>query len=234
MINLIYSPQWFYGKDIFIDIISLIVLALISFFAFKYYKFNKEKKNHIYLCISFGLISLSFLFKIMTNFSLYSIERHTAIIGALAFTYNQIHYTNTSFLGGTLIYRLLTIVGLFSLYLLYYPKQRKSSILLLSYFILVTVYFTQFAFYPFHITAFLLLILLAWHCYQNYRVTKDRPALLIFSSFSIIALSQILAVFLMMTKTFYVVSEIVQLLGYSLLLSAFLMVLYYGTKKNKN
>ena len=82
--------------------------------------------------------------------------------------------------------------------------------------------------------AFLLLILLAWHCYQNYRVTKDRPALLIFSSFSIIALSQILAVFLMMTKTFYVVSEIVQLLGYSLLLSAFLMVLYYGTKKNKN
>ena len=205
MVNLIYSPQWFYGKDIFIDIISLIVLALISFFAFKYYKFNKDKKKHIYLCISFGLIALSFLFKVMTNFSLYWIEKHTAIIGSSMFIINVLHYSNTLFLVGTLVYRLLTIAGLFLLYLMYFPKQRKSSIFLLGYFILVTVYFTQYAFYPFHITTFLLLIFLAWHCYHNYRITKDRPALLIFSSFSIIAISQVLAVFLMMNKIFYVV-----------------------------
>ncbi|NTV23520.1 MAG: hypothetical protein HGA85_04055, partial [Nanoarchaeota archaeon] len=60
MIQLVYSPAWFYGKDIIIDIISIVVLLLVSLAGFRYYLMSRNKKM-LYLVLSFSLLALAFL-----------------------------------------------------------------------------------------------------------------------------------------------------------------------------
>ena len=45
MIDIVFSPQWFYGKDIIIDIFSAVVLFVIAAFGLKYYLIKKRNKR---------------------------------------------------------------------------------------------------------------------------------------------------------------------------------------------
>ena len=47
MYKIIYTSTWFRGVDLWIDISSALILALIASFAFRYYKLGK-KKNYLY------------------------------------------------------------------------------------------------------------------------------------------------------------------------------------------
>ena len=42
MIQIRFSPQWFFGYDAAIDIISIIVVGLIAWYAFKIFKFSSK------------------------------------------------------------------------------------------------------------------------------------------------------------------------------------------------
>jgi hypothetical protein len=53
------------------------------------------------------------------------------------------------------------------------------------------------------------------------------------ASFSVITLSQIFFMFVNFTKHFYVVGEVIQLIGYIILLVTFITVLKHGREKNK-
>ena len=44
MVELIFSPNWFYGKDIGIDIVSVLTLLVITIFSYQLYKMSKEQK----------------------------------------------------------------------------------------------------------------------------------------------------------------------------------------------
>src|SRR3990170_997375 len=106
MIQVVYTPQWFYSKDLLIDAVSALVLLLIASFAVRYYKLNKKNKNYLYLAGSFFLIALSFLFKILTNFTIYYKVFETMHFGDFILTYPTIQVSNILFLAGFLLYRL--------------------------------------------------------------------------------------------------------------------------------
>ncbi len=233
MLNILFSPNWFYGKDILIDIVSVIVLGLISGVTFNYYRCNRQKKEHLCFSIASFLLSLSFLFKILTNFTLYTHVLKTQQFGFLTFTYQTIQYSDTLFLAGTLLYRLFTLIGFYLLFLIYYPKQSKPSVFFMIYLLIIATYFTSQTYYIIHVTTFLFLIFLVKKYYDNSLKTKDRPAKLILWSFLIISASQLIFIFMGIEKIFYVVAESVQLVGYVLLLISLLMVHHYGRKKIK-
>jgi hypothetical protein len=87
MIEIVYSPKWFYGKDIAIDIIGIVILFLIAFFSLKYYRLSKNK-NYLFLSASFFMISLSYFFKIITNFTIYYqvLQTKRFIFGTITYT----------------------------------------------------------------------------------------------------------------------------------------------------
>jgi TRAP-type C4-dicarboxylate transport system permease small subunit len=99
MVEFLFGPAWFNGTDILIDLLSVIVLFLIGLFSFRFYKINPTKKNYKQLGISFFIISLSFAFKILTNFTIYYNVIETHRVGLMALTYNET---------GALLYRILT------------------------------------------------------------------------------------------------------------------------------
>jgi len=231
MIELIYSPNWFYGKDIIIDIISIFVLSLIAYFSIKYYKISKNKQ-YLFFAGSFISIALSFLFKVVTNFTLYFNIINIKHLGLITMTYNTIKSSNILSDIGFLLYRLLMLVGLFMLYSTY-SKNKKINNILILYFIFVLAYFSKSAYYVFHITALIFLFLITWQYWKNYQKSKIITTKLLIYSFCLITLSQIIFIFIGLHTTFYVIAEIIQLLGYLILLLTFIKVLKNGKKKRK-
>ena len=231
MVQLAYTPVWFYGKDLYIDTVGLFVLSLIAFFSLRYYKLDKKNKNYIYLASSFFLIALSFFFKILTNFTIYYKVLETKTFGLFTITYHGIKTSNILFFVGFLAYRLLTLVGLYILYSIYQKRQSKSNIFLIIFFILISTYFSQSAYYIFHLTALIFLALIISQYRNNYKKNRQFTARLLATSFGIIAISQVFFVFASIDNFLYVIAEIIQLFGYLILLTTFVKVLRNAKKK---
>jgi len=195
MIQVVYTPQWFYSKDLLIDTVSAFVLLLIASFAVRYYKLNKKNKNYLYLAGSFFLIALSFLFKILTNFTIYYKVFVTRHLGDFILTYPTIQVSNILFLAGFLFYRLLTLLGLYMLYSIHQKNQSKSNIFLMVFFILILTYFSELEYFIFHIVALALLALITLQYYRTYRKNKQPASKFVTASFAIIGVSQIFSIF---------------------------------------
>ncbi len=230
MIQLVYNPHWFYGKDIIIDIVSIFVLFLIAFFSIKFYKLNKRNKNYLFLALSFIFIGCSFIFKIITNFTIYYHVLETRRIGFMTFTYNAVNSSHILFFVGFLMYRLLMLFGLYMLYSIYL-KQQKSNIFLISYLIIISTYFSSSTYYLFHITSLFFLVIITYRYLKNYKKNRDSTTKLLAYSFGMITLSQVVFVFVAINTFLYVIAELIQLASYISLLITFIMVLRHGKKK---
>ena len=232
MVQVVFSPKWFWGKDIFIDSIALLVLLLIAIFATKCYRIKKSR-NYLYLALSFYLIALSFFSKILINFTIYYQVLHTQMIGSIEYTQVILKSSEILAVSGLFFYRLFILLGLFMLYSIY-EKQSMANIILMMYFTIISIFFSKEEYYIFYLTSFIFLGVISNRYYQNYKKNKEKTSGMLAASFSIITLSQIFFMFVNFTKHFYVVGELIQLLGYILLLVTFIMVLKHGREKNKS
>ena len=231
MIQVVYTPIWFYKEDLIIDLVGAFVLSLIAFFSLKYYKINEKNKNYLYLAASFLVVAFSFMFKILTNFTVYYKVIVTKTIGDFIFTYPAIHGSNILFVIGFLIHRLLMLLGLYMLYSIYQKNQPKSNIFLITFFILLTTYFSESEYFIFHLTALILLLMITWQFYETYKKNKQPTSKLVAASFAIIGVSQIFSIVVYFNNFLYVIAELIQLLGYLILLTTFIKVLRNAKKK---
>ncbi len=229
MIEIVYSPKWFYGKDIAIDIIGIVILFLIAFFSLKYYRLSKNK-NYLFLSASFFMISLSYFFKIITNFTIYYqvLQTKRFIFGTI--TYTAVESSDILFVVGFLLYRLLILLGFFFLYSIY-EKPSKFAMIFIAYLLIVSTYFTNSAYFMFHITALILLSFISYTFYRNCRKNKQKTSMLLFFGFLVITVSHLMSTFVIINPWIYVAAEITQLAGYLMLLIMFIMVLRHAKKK---
>ncbi|MEK6983127.1 MAG: hypothetical protein AABX33_01010 [Nanoarchaeota archaeon] len=232
MVKLIYSPQWFYGKDILIDIISIFVLLLIALFSLKYYRIKKNR-NYLYLASSFILLASSFLFKILMNLNIYYKFIETKQFGLVTAVYQNMKQSHSLFFTSFLLYYLLTLFGVYALYSTY-QKQSMPNHLLLIYLIFISTYLTYPHYYLFHLTLLILLGLVAYTYSRRYINKKHFSTKLVAYSFWAITISQIFYISIDLNNNLYIIGELIQLVGYSSLLIAFIMVLRYGRKENKD
>ncbi|MCD4760259.1 hypothetical protein K8R33_05240 [archaeon] len=231
MIHLKFSPEWFYLPSTIIDFFSFIVIISISLISLRYYRLNKLNKKYYYLAFSFFLVGMSFLFKLITNLTVYydqiSPINNPEIIKTTVDTiisYNIFSYLTFA------AFTFLNLLGLYYLYSVYNKEQPKSSIFLIAYFILITTYFSQLNYYIFHLTALILLGLITTLYIKKYQISKYPNTKGLAYSFGIIAISQLLFIFTKIGNLFYVAGEIIQLGGYALLLLIIKKVLNDGKK----
>jgi len=220
-----FSPQWFHGIDIIIDIFSIIVLLSIAFFSLRNYKFNKRNKNYFWFALAFFSLAFSFLFKILTNFTIYYNILNTRTLGFLTFTYRTIATTDILFTIGFLFYMFLSLFGFLILYRVYNKNSGGRTFVLLIYFILAITYFSTSRYFVFHLTSLILLFFVTGAYFRNYFKNKKRNSQFLAISFLVIALSQLFFIFVNMHKVIYAIAELIQLGGYLLLLLSFIGVI---------
>lgn len=235
MVQVMVSPEWFLTKDILICVFSMITLLLIALFSLNFYFFRKqENKNYLYFASSFILLALSFLCKILTNATIFYNAIETKKLGFITITYQTVKSSKFLFLAGHFMHYFLLLIGL---YILYITLNKKSTMnhLLILYFLLITTIFSNLAYFVFNLTAFILLCFILYQYYIICRENKNKITKLLFTSFSIIAISQAIFMFTKYHTNVYVAAQLVQLVGFLILLTAFILVLKHGkTKQNRH
>jgi hypothetical protein len=229
MIDMNLITAWFYQNDLFIDVFSSLVLLFILVYAIRYYRINKDEKYR-YFIVSFGLLTLAFIAKILTHFTIY--YRTTRTGGHLgAVTLTMIQSSDIFVFWGTLIYRILALLALYFLYLVYVERHSKTTIFLTLLLLLMVGYESHDSYYLFHFTLLLLFSMITWFIFKGYRKNKYVKTKLMGYSFLIITISHAVSMLLEVNPIFYIIAELIQLIGYLLLLFVFIRIIRNGKKK---
>ncbi len=227
----VFTPDWFLGKDMFVEAFSFIILLIFAILAIRYFKLNKNR-NFLYLGTGFGLIALAQLATIFTKLVLYYDFGPSQQIGqALVATYHVVSSVDIFYYVGFFFHRLLTLAGLYVIYRL--PRKNKSSgdIFFAIYLILISALLFKSVYYLFHLTALVLLVMIVRNYWNIYKKSKYQNTFVLIAAFSILALSQLIYL-LSSIELMFVVANIVELISYLILLILIIRILQHGKKKN--
>ncbi len=229
MVKIVFTPDWFLGKDVLIEGFSFIVLFIFSFLSIKNYKLNKNRK-FLYLGVGFGLIALAQLAAVITKLVLYYDFGPSQEIGQAIITSQILKSVDIFYYAGFFFHRLLTLLGLYVIYRL--PRDKKSSkdFVLVLYFIIISALLSKQVYYLFHATALILLILIMNNYYEVYKKNKFVNTKILILAFGILALSQLIFIISRLEMAF-VAANIVELISYIILLILIIRILQYGKKK---
>ena len=202
-----------------LELISLLVASAIGYYSYKIYKYSSERK-YLYFAMSFLFITLSFLIHTLRNIEVYfgrtgSIPILDINITSGILTLNKAAYITQMF---------LMLSGYMLLTLLTFKLEDKRPVPLFIYFTVISTILSYRWSLVFSIPSFVLLCYIAYNYYENYLKKKSTKTLLIFSAFSVITLSQILFILTRFFEEFYFIGDIIQLVGYIILLLGLVLV----------
>ncbi|MFA5175771.1 MAG: hypothetical protein WC413_00725 [Candidatus Nanoarchaeia archaeon] len=231
MVSFAFIPHWFNGYSFVIfEFISAIVLFSIAFYAYKLYKFCKNK-SYKDLAIAFGLIGIAFIAKILTNVIVYYKILETQDFGLFTLTFQSLQASQIFYIIGYFFYKFLILLGFYVFYLAITKSEENT--LFTIFLIIVTSAFSNNAYYIFHITTLIFTGTIAHYYIKNYSKNKIKNTKLLAISFALIAFSQVLFTISQYTKYLYIGGELLQLAGYLVLLRVFMGLIKSGGSKNK-
>lgn len=230
--KIVLTPDWFLGKDILIDSFSFIVLIIFSVLAIRSYNLNKKNKNLLYLGTGFGLIALAQMACIFTKLVLYYDIGPAQAIGQAIITGQLLSSVNIFYYIGFFFHKFLILAGFFIIYRLPRKKIFVGDYALVLYFILLSAILSAYEgfFYFFHLTAFVLLILIVNNYYRIYKENKFVNTKILITAFGILALAQLIYV-LSKVGILFAVANTIELISYVILLFLIIRILKYGEKK---
>jgi len=229
MVRFVSIPDWFLGKDVFIEAFSFIVLFIFSFLAIKNYKVSKNRRL-FYLGVGFGLIALAQLAAVLTRLVLYYDFGPSQAIGQAIIASQMVSSVDVFYFTGFFFQRFLTLTGLYMIYRL--PRANKSVLdyVVVLYFVLISVFITNNIANVFHLTAFLLLLMIVGNYYRIYQKNKFLNTQILVVAFGILAVSQLLFIFSGMVVGLNVAGNVVELISYTILLGLIIRIRKYGKK----
>ena len=221
----VFSPKWFYGYDSIIELIAVIVSVLLVYYSYKCFKLTKENK-YIYFSTAFLSLTIAFIAKILGTLAIYepAITR-TALGSTIHQTFRSMTLYNIN-AAAFVVFIFFTLLGFMILFLiisrLTWKNQRVIAILV--YFVFVATWISVIHYQLFYLTSFVLLLLITYSYYNNYREIKSDKARFVTVAFGILLVSQAFFVFVVYSKTIYVLAELIQLLGFIYLLIPFILI----------
>lgn len=234
MFQLFSTPEWFNGIDIIFDCISLVVALLIAGFSWKVYRRSSETKFG-YFSFAFFLVSLGFLSKIAVHglnyYDSFRFVATKALLPVVGHSGVGVNYSDLFFRVGFFAH-MLTLLGAWLLIYFISQKGRErlkkfdetTQIFLFIYFIGLISVVSNLKYTVFYLTAVVILSLIVLNYYKNYLNKGTSASLLVMVSFLLILASQVLFVFVFLNTNFYVGGEMLQLLGFLLLLYTYVKI----------
>ena len=220
----IFGPSWFYGIDSIIDLVSILVSLLISYLSYRTYRYISERK-YLHFSIAFFFVAVAFISKILARLPVYSKELHVQTVGLVTVTTQVVEKVSWINQFSISISRFLMLLAFMLLVVVSLKIHDKKIITLLIYFLVISTTFVSQSYIIFHITLLLLLATLFINYRENYLKKRFKNAKLVMNTFLIILISEVFFLFGGFKPYIYVVGEIVQLLGYMLLLFAIIKML---------
>lgn len=229
MVKLVLTPDWFIGKDLMIEVFSLLVLVMIVSLAYKYYRLSRSR-SMIYLGLGFGLLALAQVATIITKIPLYYNFSPTTEIGHAIVTSNLVSSVDFLYYIGFFFSMFFTLCGLYLIYRLPRSKKSVGDYLVGLYFILISSLLSQEIFYIYHLTLLFILVLTVEKYALVYKQTKFFNTKVLISAFTVLALSQLVFI-VSHINVMFVAANVLELIGYSIFLALTIRILKHGKKK---
>ena len=225
MLSLYTTPLWFQGYDIIVDSIGLLIALLIAAYSFKIFRATHENRFGFF-SLAFILISLGFLFKTITSAILYFGPIRDVAATVLAPVAGQELAFADLLYRGAFFVQMLTILTAWLLIFFISQKARErlhkwhevSQIALFVYLVLLITIVSNFQFFVFYLTSTVVLSLTVLNYYKNYLNTQKNSTKQVMTAFLFLLAGNILFIFVFLKDTFYVAAEILQLIGFLILL----------------
>jgi len=220
----IFGPRWFYGIDYIFDLVSVIVGLLITYFAYRAYKYTSQKK-YFHFAASFFLVALAFVSNILRTIPVYSRELRIEKIGLITITSQVVDRVSWINQFGISIARLLMLFAFLILVLVSLKIKDKGVVVLLVYFLIISTTLVSASYIVFHIALLIMLSILFLNYRKNYLRVKTLNAKIVMYSFCALLASQLFFIFEGTSEHFYVIAVTIQLIGYLILLFAIIKIL---------
>lgn len=214
--KIVFTPEWFLGSDVLIEIFSFLVLIAFFILAYRNYKLSKNRSTK-YLGLGFLAIALAELATVFTKVILYYDTTLTQNIGQMVVTSRVVQSVDIFYYVGFFFHKLLTLGGLYAIYRIPLKRKLERDSLLAICFIIISALFSSAFYYLFHLTAFILLLLIINNYWQIYIKNKSENTKILIAAFSLLALSQLIFI-LSKLNVCYVTAQILQLVSYLILL----------------
>jgi hypothetical protein len=229
--NVILPPEWFINIDIVIEAISLLTVLVFSILCIKNYKLNKDKR-FLYLGGGFGLITLAQFIITITKSVLYYNASFIGMSGEVVVPSQIFNLVSGIYNFGFFAYMALSLFGLYMIYK--NPKSvfEKDSFLVL-YFITIITIISRDLVHLFHITVFVMLLLIVIKYSDVYKKNKSMGTLILINAFSVLALSSAIFIFARLMSIIYVTASIISLVSYITLLVLIIRILEHGKINGK-
>ena len=218
----------FYGIDSLIELLIVIVAGIISLYSRRIYRIVKEE-NYRYFSWAFLSIAISFLFKILSNFTIMNrmvIEKANFIYIIIA----QSKYMPVIDFFTFTFYKIFLLVGFLLMFLILTKSDKKENVFLFVYLSIIAILFSIYFNFVFFITILLILILLTVHFYHNYKNHRTINSFLVYLAFIMVSISHMLFILADINSLFYIIGEGLLLVGFlCLLINHIKIKLYYKT-----
>jgi|TARA_B100001971_G_C18214636_1_gene552975 hypothetical protein len=225
MIQIRFSPQWFFGYDAAIDIISIIVVGLIAWYAFKIFKFSDRKKDK-YFALSWLSIALAFLAKIAMNLVIYYPKANEVAYAGVNVVVQYTGQSRMLYVFGFAFYRFLFLMGLLGIYYLVTKEQNRYNILMTILLAIMIILFSGSQYFVFHLFAAIILAGTVYNYLWHYRKNKNVVRQNVGWGFAGLLASQVLFVLTAVHDVFYVAGQVVQLVGFLFLSFTFYTIVF--------
>ncbi len=218
--KIVFTPDWFLGKDVLIDVFSFLVLFAFFILCVRYYKLNK-KRNFLSLGTGFLLIALAQLATILTKFVLYYDTSFIQTIGQMVITYKIVNTVNIFYHVGFFFQRFLTLIGLYVIYKI--PSHKKVKDLFPMDYLLILLalvglaVLSIIAYWVFHLAVILFLALITSNYLKVYKENKSRNTRILIIAFALLALAHLIY-FMSPFSILYVLANLIELVSYLILL----------------
>lgn len=221
----VFSPKWFYGFDSIIESIAIIVCILLVYYSYKCFKLTRENK-YLYFSTAFLSLTFAFIAKIIGTLAIY---KPTITRSALGNSINQTFTSLTpSYINALafVVYIFFTLLGFMILFLIISKLRWNNQrvIALLVYFVFLATWISIVHYQLFYVTSFVLLSLITYSYYNNYKEIKSEKAGFVVIAFGMLLISQAFFVFVIYSRIIYVLAELIQLLGFVYLLIPFILI----------
>jgi hypothetical protein len=230
MFEVIYGPVWLTAVDSLIDGVSALVLVALALTAWRYSRIDSSGKRYKGLALAFMFIAVAFLAKIGFDYLLHQefAEVHNLVVRFSPGVEWQDWLMDAAFYA----FKFLLLIGLYVLYSIYDRPSRGQFAIVAVLFAFI-VYFSSEAYFVFHALALLLCILIAALYVSRARDTKNPTTTLLAIAFCSLGVSEFLFVIVRVHLYVYLAARALQLIGFVLLLSIFIVLHRHASLNGK-
>ncbi len=212
MATLYLVPEWFFGFDIFMQLLFSLATAFVAYYALRLYMLAEQREIRL-ICSSFLMISFSYLAKALTNWF---------VVAQIQDQVRALTLENLNAIGliGIYSYIVLFTSGLVTLaYLTFRIESSRVYSLLLITNIAILMLSENKAF-ALNALSSLLLLYICIHYFIEYQGNKNPKTFLIFVAFLALLISGIEFIFVSDFYGNYVISHFLELTSYILILAS--------------